>query len=517
MATQTRNHDSGGNPSLWGASVKPPVYPGLDEDVHVDVCVVGGGIAGLSTAYLLTAEGRSVAVLDAGAIGGGQTSRTSAHLSNAIDDRYAEIQRLHGEDAARLAAESHTAAIDRIESIVQEERITCEFARVDGYLFLAPGQREEELERELSAATSAGLDVQRVPRAPIPAFDTGPSLRFPGQGQFHPLKYVTGLARAIVRRGGQLFSRTHATRVHGGKEARVETSRGPVVDAGSVVVATNVPFNDRVAIHTKQAAYLTYVIAAPIPGGSVPTALYWDTGDPYHYLRLQKNGNRRGSKRELLLVGGEDHRTGQAGDSEERFLRLESWARERFPELGPVEFHWSGQVMEPVDGLAYIGRNPLDDDNVYIVTGDSGQGLTHGTIAGILLTDQILGRVNPWSTLYSPSRKSLRAAAAYAQENAKTIAQYADWLTAGDLEDTGQIPNGRGALVRRGLRKIAVYRDERGALHEFSATCPHLGCIVQWNDSERTWDCPCHGSRFRSSGRVIVGPANRDLTQLKAP
>jgi len=320
------------------------------------------------------------------------------------------------------------------------------------------------------------------------------------------LKYLSGLARAIEHAGGKIFTNTHADRIEGGEPARIEAG-GHVVTAAAVVVATNTPVNDLFVLHTKQAPYMTYVIGARVPRGAVTTALYWDTEDPYHYVRLQPMDGEH----DLLIVGGEDHKTGQADNPRERYVRLEDWARVRFPMMGPVDFTWAGQVMETIDGLAFIGRNALDKDNVFVVTGDSGMGLTHGTIAGILLTDLILGRENPWATLYDPSRKTLRAAGEYAKETLNVAAQYTDWVTGGDVDSTDEIARDSGAVLRRGLTKVAVYRDENDVLHERSAVCPHLGCIVRWNESEKTWDCPCHGSRFDKLGKVINGPANRDL------
>ena len=489
------------------------------EDTHADVCIVGAGIAGITTAYLLAKQGKSVIVLDDGAVGGGQTQRTTAHLSNALDDRYFEIERLHGSEGAKLAAGSHTAAIDRIESIIGEEQIACDFVRLDGYLFLPPGESAELLDRELAAAHRAGLSgVERLPRAPLLYFDTGPCLRFPRQAQFHPLKYLTAVARAIERAGGRIFTGTHAETIKGGKPARIKTSNGRIVTADAVVVATNSPVNDLVAIHTKQAAYMTYAIGAIVPRGAVATALYWDTLDPYHYVRIQPLSPEAGMTeqsgsegQDVLIVGGEDHKTGQAPAHSDPYARLEAWARERFPMIREVRFRWSGQVMETIDGLAFIGRNPLDQPNVFIVTGDSGMGMTHGTIAGILLTDLILGRENPWTTLYDPSRKTLRALDRFVKENLNVARQYGDWLTSGDVDSPAQIKPGAGAVIRRGLTKMAVYRDEQGVCHERSAICTHLGGIVHWNDAEKTWDCPCHGSRFDRLGGVLNGPANRDL------
>jgi glycine/D-amino acid oxidase-like deaminating enzyme/nitrite reductase/ring-hydroxylating ferredoxin subunit len=511
--------DSGHTTSVWMATSEEPADAGpLAADARADVCVVGAGIAGLTTAYMLAREGRDVVVLDDGPVAGGETGRTTAHLTCALDDRYYELERLHGERGARLAAESHAAAVDLIERMVGDEGIECDFERVDGYLFVAPGRSTEELGRELRAAHRAGLtEVEYVERLPYDAYDFGAALRFPRQGQFHILKYMSGLARAFARLGGRLHARTHVETIEGGAQAHVTTSDGLKVAASSIVVATNTPVNDRFAIHTKQAPYRTYVVGARVPAGTAPRALLWDTEDPYHYVRLQTLKSDEGSpSTDVLIVGGEDHKTGQAEDFDERWRRLEEWTRERFPSVEAFDYRWSGQVLEPVDGLAYIGRNPLDSDNVFIATGDSGNGMTHGTIAGRLLTDLIEGRDNPWASLYDPTRKSLRAGGEFAKENLNVAAQYADYLTGGEVDSGEEIARGAGAVLRRGLSKVAAYRDDAGALHEHSAVCTHLGCIVEWNDAEKSWDCPCHGSRFDpTDGHVLNGPAITGLADAE--
>jgi glycine/D-amino acid oxidase-like deaminating enzyme/nitrite reductase/ring-hydroxylating ferredoxin subunit len=490
------------------ANASRPQFPSLAADLSADVIVVGAGIAGLSTAYLLGRAGRSVVVLDSGPIVSGETERTTAHLASAMDDRFIELERIHGAEGARLAAESHAAAIDLIEEIVRLENIECGFQRLDGYLFTPPRSSREILDSELAAARRAGLtEAELVVRSPLLGFDTGPAIRFPNQAQFHPLKYLAALASAIVRDGGQIFAQTHATSIEGGDEARVRTAAGYTVVGEAVVIATNSPINDRVVLHTKQAPYRTYVIGATIPRGSVPPALYWDTEDPYHYVRLTAGTTGE----DYLIVGGEDHRTGQADDFAARFARLERWTRERFP-IGDVTFRWSGQVLEPVDCLGFIGRNPMDHDNVYVATGDSGQGMTHGTLAGMIISDLIVGRENRWSALYDPSRRSgAREPMEFAKDTANMVLQYAKWLTPGDASAADSLPRGCGAVIRAGGGKVAVYRDEDGNLHECSAVCPHLGAIVTWNDAEKSWDCPAHGSRFDRFGKVVNGPAKDDL------
>lgn len=500
------------NRPLWLDDVELPRFAPLEEDIHVDVCVVGAGIAGLSTAYALARDGLSVMVLDDGEIGGGETSRTTAHLSNAFDDRYHLVERMHGEQGARLVADSHTAAIDAIERIVAEERIDCAFERVDGYLVVPPGDPHDELERELEACHRAGLtDVRRVDRAPLEAFETGLALRFPRQAQFHPMRYLAALARAIVRDHGRIATHTRVTAIetgHDGASAHVRVGdNGPTVTASDVVVATNTPVNDLITMHTKQYAYRTYVMALRVPRGAMPPLLLWDTPHPYHYARLA-----RGTDGDHLVVGGEDHKTGQEDDdARDRFHRLETWARERFPAAAEVTHRWSGQVMEPADTLAFIGKNPGKDENVWIVTGDSGNGMTHGTIAALLLPDLIRGRENPWATVYDPARKSLRAAWDFTVENLNMLTQYTSWVTGGEVKDESEIPPGSGAVIRKGLRKVAVYRAPDGTLHACSAACTHLGAIVTWNAQAGTWDCPAHGSRFAPDGHVVNGPAVKDL------
>jgi glycine/D-amino acid oxidase-like deaminating enzyme/nitrite reductase/ring-hydroxylating ferredoxin subunit len=521
MATDQEER-AGANLSFWEATDAEPALHPLRENNGADVVIVGAGIAGLSVAYELTRRGNMVIVLDDGAIGRGMTGRTTAHLVNALDDRYYDLEKYHGEDGARMAAQSHSAAIDWIERVVAQEKIDCDFERLDGYLFEPPNESLKNLEKEFDACRRAGLDVEWVPRAPIADFDTHRAIRFPRQAQFHVLKYVRGLADAITRDGGRIYTGTKVEEAFGGENARVTTTNGLTVTAKAVVVASNTPINDRYVIHTKQAPYTTYVIGLQVRRGDVTRALFWDTAEragmesglgavPYHYVRLAKADGEN----EILIVGGEDHKTGQADDFEQRFQRLEDWARARWPKAGEVAFQWSGQVYEPVDGLAYIGRNPADEDNVYIVTGDSGNGMTHGTIAGMLIPELIRRGDHAWRKLYDPSRITMRTTPDFAKENLNVARQYADYFTTGDTASADNLNPGEGAVIRRGLKKIAVYRDEAGKLHEMTAICPHLKCIVHWNRTETTWDCPCHGSRFDALGKVLNGPSVADLAPIE--
>jgi Rieske Fe-S protein len=299
--------------------------------------------------------------------------------------------------------------------------------------------------------------------------------------------------------------------------ARAQIDDGPAaVTADAIVVATNTPapINDWMGIYTKQASYRTYLIAAKIPRGAFPDILWWDDAEPYHYVRLEAAPpdtlGREGH--DLLLIGGEDHKVGQFPDNAAPFAKLETWARKQFPMIGEIVGRWSGQVQEPSDYVAFIGVAPTAKPNVYVITGDSGMGLTHGALGARLVSDLILGRDNPWSKLYDPSRKTLTTD--FASENANTVKQYSDWVTGGDVKGEADIPKGEGALLREGLKKVAVYRDDAGQIHRCSPVCTHLGCIVQWNGVEKSWDCPCHGSRFDPLGKVVMGPAIDDLAPV---
>ena len=498
---------------FWDSSPQiGPAFDALPSSPRADVCVIGAGIAGLSVALCLLKEGRTVLVVERYGIGRGETFRTSAHLSNALDDRYRTLERWFGEDGARLAAQSHTEAIDLIEKWSTEHGIDCDFARLDGYLFPAPENDPKQLEAEHEAARRAGLETEWLP-AGVPGLDTLlPAIRFPRQARFHPGKYVEGLAR-VVRSLGGIIVQGHAVSVEGGVSPRVTLDGGVVVEADSIVVASNVPFHERVAIHTKQAAYRTYVIAAPVAKGSVPDVLLWDDADPYHYVRLEP-----GPDHDVLIVGGEDHKVGQPEPEEKPYAALHIWARAHFPMIGDVTHAWSGQVLEPVDGLGFIGRDPGGLDHVYVVTGDSGHGLTHGTLAGPLITALVAGREHPWEALYDPRRKHFSGATNWVSENLNVALQYTDWLAAGGASSVEEIGRGRGAIVRHGLHRLAVFRDESGCLFAHSATCPHLGASVRWNARERSWDCPAHGSRFDPcDGHVLNGPTATGLPGVALP
>ncbi|MBC7658791.1 MAG: FAD-dependent oxidoreductase [Chitinophagaceae bacterium] len=471
--------------------------------------MIGAGIAGLTTAYMLAKSGHDVAIIDASRPGAGETGNTSAHLSSALDEQFYKLEELFGREGSLLAAKSHRTAIDAIEAICEQEKIECQFERVDGYLFASSPKDDDMITKEFDAAKRAGFPgLEMDSKIPFAGFRNALALRFPRQGQFQPILYLEGLTRSLKRLGVKIYTQCEATDIVGKTPLVVSLKNGYKITAQNVVVATNTPFNDRFALHTKQAPYRTYIVSFEIARDAIPKGLYWDTEDAYHYVRTQDlNANQS-----LLIVGGEDHKVGQDDDPEKRWAKLEEWTRKNIPVAGAVVKRWSGQVNEPVDGLAFIGRNP-GDEHVFVVTGDSGHGLTHGTIAGLIISDLIIGNPNPWESLYSPSRINMHLGSVgeFFKENLNVALQYKDYFSPGDVASLSDVPMGEGAIVRHGLRKIAAYRDHNNKLHCNSAVCPHLGGLVHWNRAEKTWDCPCHGSRFAIEGQVINGPSKCGL------
>lgn len=507
---------SGTHKTYWLDTTEPITFEKLQSNEKCDVVIIGGGIAGMTIAYTLVKSGKKVILVEDGNIASGETGRTSAHLTAALDDRYYEIEKLFGEDGARHAADSHTAAINYVEKIVADESIRCEFKRLSGYLFLHPSDEPESIQEEYTAAKKAGLDVQIIDKLPGLKNASGPVLEFRNQARFHPLKYLKGLADVIRNKGGRIYTQTH---VKDFDDKGVTTETGFRIDAEHIVVATNTPVNNKFVMHLKQFPLRTYIIGVLIKKNSLPDALWWDTGDykadseipPYHYMRIQNYDDNN----DMFILGGEDHPTGLADAQKikeaDRYANLEKWLKDKV-DYTEVVYKWSGQVMEPVDCMAFIGRNPLDKNNVYIATGDSGNGLTHGTIAGLLIPDLINGRDNPWEKIYSPSRFKIGSIKTWIKEFGggfidylKNNPKHADEVMLNSIKE------GEASIIQFDKEKYGAFRDENGQLHFVSAECTHLKCLVKWNGDEKSWDCPCHGSRFTYNGKVINGPANEDL------
>jgi glycine/D-amino acid oxidase-like deaminating enzyme/nitrite reductase/ring-hydroxylating ferredoxin subunit len=494
--------------SLWRATHPLSGFAPLDRDLAVDVAIVGGGISGLTAATILSRAGKRVVVLERDTLGSGETGNTTGHLTCAVDARYQRLIRDFGEESARLVAQSSRDAIVWMESLIAAAGIDCGFSRVAGYLYTERESDVTVLADELDAARRAGCSVEWTDEVPLP-FQTYGAVRWHDQAQLHATAYLDGLLKEAITQGLQLYENTRVLGVHEDTPCRIETDRG-TVRAADVFVAAHVPVNNRVLLHTKIAAYRSYALAAVAPTGLSP-GLFWDTDDHHHYTRLQDVDGQT-----YLIVGGEDHRTGHQLDTSASYERLIAYARDRF-RIVNSEFRWSGQIIEPVDGLPFIGRNAVGQ-HVYVATGYAGNGMTFGTLAGMIVGDLIVGRSNPYADLYDATRiKPLAAAVDYMKENlAFPVHLVTDRLTALNADDRAvqALRPGEGGIFDSDEGKLAVCRDKQHALHACSAVCTHLGCDVAWNMAEQTWDCPCHGSRFSPDGSVINGPAVSDLRRV---
>lgn len=503
--------ESGETNSIWEKDAEELPLRELQEDLVVDVCVIGAGFSGLLSAYLLAKEGKSVCVLEAAPrICAGQTLKTTAQLCVSLDIPYSKLLKIHDEEGIAMIAESHRMAMAKIEEIANVEEISCELRRVPGYLFLASESPISHLEEEYEAVKMAGVPGTRMlPGLPLDFLKAGPCLEFPHQLEINPIAFMKGIAQRALALGVKIYVNSPVLTVKGGEQAVVQTDQSASVTSDSLIVATNTPVNNIFAVHTKQAPYRTYVVGYAIPKGLV-NGFFWDTETPQHYVRVIRNNDIH----DVLLVGGEDHKTGQNSDPRSCFVRLEDWAERRFPVMGRPLWRWSGQIMQSMDGLGFLGHNPADEENVYVISGDSGNGLTHGTIGAMLIADQIQNRENPWESLYSPGRFNLMATGTYVSENVNVAKQYMDWFHRESPDAIKDLSVGEGVVINQGLKKIAVYHNEGGGLEFYSAMCPHLAGVVRWNSVEKSWDCPCHGSRFDCHGRVIEGPALTSLSRV---
>ncbi len=493
----------------WATSSPSPAFEPLDHDEHADVIVVGGGITGLTAAYLLATAGQRVVLLERGRLGEIDTGHTTAHLTMVSDTRLGALVSRLGRSHAQAVWDAGLAAIHQIDTIARGHRIACDFAWVDGYLHAPIGSRRDDdagdFREEATLARELGFDVEFVTDVP---FAGGPGLRVDAQARFHPRRYLAGLAHAVVAAGGHIYERSAVEAFIG--DPLGATVNGFAVTGDDVVIATHNPLAGLSSLpvatlfQTKLALYTSYVVAARVAKGRVPDALFWDTADPYRYLRVEP-----GDSDDLVILGGEDHKTGQVAGTSSCYATLEAALTALLPEA-KIAHRWSGQVIETPDGLPYLGRM---GEHHYAATGFSGNGMTFGTLGAMICTDAILGRANPWADLFSPDRKALgRSLWEYVKENADYPYYLARDRFAGvEGRSLRDVRRGQGKIIDHEGQTVAAYRDEDGVISLRSATCTHMGCLVGWNPAERTWDCPCHGSRFTPRGEVIAGPAEAPL------
>ncbi|KAJ4364815.1 hypothetical protein N0V95_000659 [Ascochyta clinopodiicola] len=504
-----------------------PKFSKLDRDLETDVCIVGSGISGVSVAYELVTRGLNVVLIEGREILSGETGRTSGHLANDLDDGYTAIAKKHGDKGAKAAAESHTWALNRVGEISKQLGIECEYRHLPGYDFsqypkndknhaedmksiIEDGQKAKEL--GIATEYKEGFKLKGWEGTP----DQSDAVIYQGQATFHPTQYVLGILKFLQQQPNfSCYTNTRCMDVKekgveilgmGHKEVIVSTLDGHTIKCADAVEATCVPLQ-KLSVIAEEEYYRTYCIAIRVPKGSVEDCLFYDSAEMYKYVRLTACDDEF----DYLITGGGDHKVGQ-GDTIAPFKELEDWTRSRFPQATTVDYKWSGQVFEPVDYMAFIGKNQ-GMKHTYIITGDSGNGLTHGVLAGRLIADEITGQPNPWASVYNPSRLSsiAKSLPSMISHDLQINSQYKRFLQSDikDIEDL--VPGEGGVLNSTGKKPLAVYKDDGGQIHKFSALCPHLKGVVCWNSAEKSWDCPVHGSRFSKDGVQLIGPSKAGL------
>ena len=503
------NQLSGKAVSLWVDTAPETSYPKLEGSTDVDVAVIGGGIAGLTAALLLKRAGVRVAVIEAGRVGTGVTGHTTGKVSSLHRLVYRELRRSFGERGAWTYGEANQAAVERIASLVETEAIDCDFRRVANYTYAESNEGLEQVKEEAAIALALGLPAAYTDTTPLP-FPVRGAVRFEGQAQLHATKYLVGLAQAVAGDGSEVFEQSRVTDVDDGAQCRIATKDGSVT-AGAAIVATNIPILDRGLFFARCHAHRSYLIALALDG-EPPDGTFISADEPLRSIMPYRAGSQ-----DFLLVGGEGHRASETVDATERYRRLEAWARERFP-VAALEYRWSTQDALPIDGVPYIGRMSPFSRNVYVATGFRKWGLSNGTVAAMVLADEIVGKPNPWSSTFNSNRlKPLAGGRRFVTENLRAgVRLVRDRLASRD-SSLPELGPGQGTVLDLNGEKVAARKDEQGGVQMVSAVCTHLGCIVEWNGGEQTWDCPCHGSRFDHDGHVIQGPATEDLAPVSRP
>jgi glycine/D-amino acid oxidase-like deaminating enzyme/nitrite reductase/ring-hydroxylating ferredoxin subunit len=490
-----------GAESIWLATADGASFPALDQDVQVDVAIVGAGITGITTALLLKRLGATVAVIERASVAVGATGHTTAKITALQGTRLSDIRSKHGVEGAAAYAEATVDAITRIASLVADEGLDCDFERRDAFTYAGDERQVASVEQEADAAREAGLPVELTTDTGLP-WEVPAAVRLAAQAQFQPVSYTRGLAQRVAGDGSHVFESTQVTGVHEGGPCRVETAGGGTVTAERVVVATNYPLLDRGLFFARLEATRSYCVALPVRG-DVPQGMLITAGQPTRSLRTFG---------EHLIVGGEGHRTGAADARPERYQALVEFALRHFDVGPPAPYRWSTQDGMPVDALPYIGPYTPGSKRLFVAAGFMKWGMTNATIAATVLTDLMAERDNPYAARFDPNRVSLRGLPKTAKLNLHAGRELiGERLTPADASSADEVPAGEARVVRSGAGKIGVFRDEAGGVHGVSLRCTHLGCLVRFNDAERSWDCPCHGSRFDVDGAVLAGPATRPL------
>ena len=491
--------------SYWEGTAADVSFPSLGGEIEADVCVVGGGITGITAAQLLAREGQSVVVLESLRVGMGTTGYSTGNLHTVVDDYLYKVRQKWGEDVLRAVVQSRQETTDFIEATVRDHSIDCGFVRRPHYLFATDESQLETMQKEQDAVTAGGLVVTPLAEIPLPVKPVHGAIRVENQAQFHPLRYVQGVAAAIQSDTCRIFEHSRAEEIDA--DEHIVRTTGGAVRARKIILATHSPKGFHV-VQTELGPYREYGIAGTLAGDAYPDGIFWSLESPHHSLRSYEANGRR-----AFIVIGEKHKTGQHDDAEDYFAKVESYARQHF-DVATIDYRWSAQHYKPADELPFIGQSGTNDD-LFIATGFSTSGLLYGALAARILTDEILGRRSRYYDVYKANRFTpAKSAKEFVKENVNVGKQYLkDYLRRGDVAAFEHLQPGEGEIASIDGHKVALSRDDSGAFVAVSPVCTHLGCIVHWNGFEKSWDCPCHGSRFKPSGEVIEGPAISPLAR----
>lgn len=494
--------------SPWLATTDGPRHSPFEGDRTVEVAVVGAGIAGLSTAARLAEDGRDVAVIERDRVGAAVTGHTTAKVTSQHGLKYDHLLETVGEERARQYAEANEDALEEVAK--RSEGFDAEFDRAPAYVYADDSESQGQVYEEAQAAKRLGLPAEFVGSEAVDLpYETAGAVRFTDQGQFHPRKYVLGLAERVAEEGGAVFEETRATDLSGGGPYELETESG-TVRAEHVVCATHFPVFDRGGYFARMKTKRSHVIGVRV-AGEPPVGMYYKSGSPYRSIRVHELDGEP-----LVLIGGENHETGRGGSTRERYERLETFARSYF-DVSEVEYRWSTQDYSTFDGVPYIGRLGPVGENAYVATGFGGWGMTGGVAAGEIISGLIRDGEHPHQEVFSPARVNGESARTFVSHTAEVGARFtADWARSLLADEEATLEAGEGTVVKTDDGPVGVSRDESGKIDAVSAICPHMKCVLRWNDGEESWDCPCHGSRFTPEGRVLDGPAIEDLPRRTA-
>ncbi|EAW33543.1 oxidoreductase [Lyngbya sp. PCC 8106] len=490
--------------SFWIDSTLESNYPSLCENISVDVAIVGGGLVGISAAKLLKQAGKTVAVLEAEQVGAGVSGHTTAKISSLHQLIYADLIKQHGEEKARLYGESNQAALEQYANLIQSEQIDCDFERKDIYTFAASLDNLDKIKAEFEAAVKLGLPASFVQQTGLP-FEIAGAVKFDNQAQFHPRKYILHLAKTIHGEGSYIFEHTRIKTVEGENPCQVIAENGCIVTAQDVIIATNLPILDQGLFFAKAYPKRSYLIGAWIDSTKDPQGMFIGVGQDYHSIRTTPHEGKT-----LLLIGGKGHKVGEADDTEVLYKQLADYAYSTFG-VEEIAYRWSTQDMVSFDQLPYIGKLTPMNNHTYVATGFSLWGMSKSMMSAMILSDLILGKENPWANLYDSTRPTPFVTQESIKKNLDVGMHWVGDRLKGLLDSPEKVGIGEGKVVNVNGDQIGAYRDESGTLHQVSAVCTHLGCIVSWNPAEKSWDCPCHGARFNCEGEVIQAPAVKDL------